>query len=434
MDKETYLVQPNDSGKIKFLHLMVEDDTMTTEWGLIGGALQETSNIYDTINEGKSNELTPDEAAIADFARKRDKKIKEGYREVESLEYAESAAVLDEINFDNPPTSFAPSKPIKTISDTKLQKLFDKDQASIQVKENGLCHFIIVTPSGDPRIFTRRMDDHTTKYPSIVKATKQLIKEGSFGPETMLMAEFTADGFDKHMESFNWMQRISKSNTNKGICLPSQAKSLALQEEHPVRALAYHIPYLNGDQMWDDPYHAALDELLVRFPTKGEGHPFYTPTLVKGITNPDQLNEFIRGREGLVEGVVVWDLNEAIEVTFNGKPRRRAAYKRKIPYEDDVVAYDFMEGKGDHQGGIGSLYIGKYHHRTGKMVPLGRVGSGLKDTQIDPKLWSFPCAVHIEYQQRFPDGPYQFPVFISVHGDKVPNEVTTTDDLIFGDR
>ena len=63
MDAECYLVQPNQHGKIKYLHLVVEDDTMTSSWGQLGGAEQETSNTYDYINEGKSNELSPEEAA-----------------------------------------------------------------------------------------------------------------------------------------------------------------------------------------------------------------------------------------------------------------------------------------------------------------------------------------------------------------------------------
>lgn len=432
MDRETYLVQPNDRGKIKFLHLMVEGDTMTTEWGLIGGAVQETSNTYGYINEGKSNELTPEDAAIADFERKRDKKIKEGYREVESLELAEDTAVLDEIDFDNPPTSFAPSKPIKTISDGMLNALIKSGNASIQIKENGLCHFIVVTSTGTPKILTRRMDDHTPKYPSIVEATKELIQRGSIGPKTILMAEFVTNGFKRHMDSFNWMQRISKSNTNKGKCLPSQVKAHALQKEHRVRACVFHIPYLNGDKLWDDPYYAVYDEMLHRIPPKSEGHHFFIPPTINNVASAEELDEFLRKREGIIEGAVVWDFNDAIEITFNGKPRRRACYKRKIIYEDDVIAYDWMEGQGDHQGGIGALYIGKLHHETGEMVPMGRVGSGLKDTEIDPSLWKFPCVVNIEYQQRFPDGPYQFPAFKGIHGDKIPEEVTTRDDVIFG--
>lgn len=432
MDRETYLVQPNDRGKIKFLHLVVEGDTMTTEWGLLDGAIQTTSNTYGYINEGKSNELTPDDAAIADFERKRDKKVKEGYREVDSLDDAEDVASLDEIDFDDPPTSFAPSKPIKTISDKKFSKLIQDGQAHVQVKENGLCHFIVVNSAGVPKVLTRRMDDHSTKYPSVIESTNELIRSGAIGPKTIMMTEFVASGFKRHMESFNWMQRISKSNTNRGTCLPSQEKALARQEEHPVRACVFHIPYLNGEKLWGDPYYAVHDEMMTRLPTKEDGHQFYLPKSIVGITTPDQLDSYIRSREGFIEGAVVWDMNSAIEITFNGKPRRRAAYKRKIVYEDDLVAYDWMEGKGDHQGGIGALWIGKYHHETGELIPMGRVGSGLKDTEINPEDWEFPCVVNIEYQQRFPDGPYQFPVFISVHGDKVPSEVTTEDDLIFG--
>ena len=432
MDAECYLVQPNHLGKIKYLHLVVEGDTMTSYWGQLGGAEQETANTYDYINEGKSNELTPEDAALSDFQRKKDRKIKEGYKEVDSLDDAEAVAELDEMNFDSPPTSFAPSKPIKTISEPKLQKLIDDNAAIMQVKENGLCHFIIVGSNLEVKVYTRRMDDHTTKYPAIVDAANDLIDQGCFGAKTMLMTEFVASGFDRHMEGFNWMQRISKSNTSKGVCLPSQEKALARQKEHPVRAALFHIPYLNGEKLWVDPYHTVHDEMLSRVSAKSSGATIFYPELVEGLATPEEVDAFVRKREGLIEGVVAWDANAAIEIGFNGKPKRRAAYKYKIVYEDDVIAYDWMEGKGDHQNAIGALWIGKLDHETGEMVKMGRVGSGLKDYEIDPDDWEFPCVINIEYQQRFPDGPFQFPVFISKHGDKTPDEVTTEDDLIFG--
>jgi predicted DNA-binding WGR domain protein len=432
MDAECYLVQPNHLGKIKYLHLVVEGDTMTSYWGQLGGAEQETANTYDYINEGKSNELTPEEAALSDFQRKKDKKMKEGYKEVDSLDDAEAVAELDEMNFDSPPTSFAPSKPIKTISDPKLQKLINSQNAMMQVKENGLCHFIIVGSDSTVRIFTRRMDDHTSKYPALVKEADYMVANNLIGPKTMLMTEFIASGFEKHMAGFNWMQRISKSNTSKGVCLPSQEKALARQEEHPVRACVFHIPYLNGEKLWEDPFHAIYDEMTTIIDTKDSEDAIFIPELIKNLETPEEVDNFIRLNEGIIEGIVVWDGAAPIEIGFNGKPKRRAAYKYKSVYEDDVIAYDWMEGKGDHQNAIGALWIGKLDSKTDEMVKMGRVGSGLKDTEINPDDWEFPCVINIEYQQRFPDGPFQFPVFISKHGDKTPDEVTTEDDLIFG--
>ena len=50
MDRNCILVQPSTHGRIKFIELTVVGDTMTSEWGLVDGKTQETSNTYDYIN------------------------------------------------------------------------------------------------------------------------------------------------------------------------------------------------------------------------------------------------------------------------------------------------------------------------------------------------------------------------------------------------
>jgi ATP-dependent DNA ligase len=117
-------------------------------------------------------------------------------------------------------------------------------------------------------------------------------------------------------------------------------------------------------------------------------------------------------------------MEENAEITYNGKPSRRACYKLKATREDDVVAYGWEEGSGAKQGKVGSLLIGKYNSE-GKIVPLGKVGSGLKIKQGECEIdyWEFPCVIEIEYEQRFPTGSYQFPRFSKKHGEKVPSEV-----------
>ena len=86
--------------------------------------MQKTSAKYDYINKGKANELSPEAAALEDFERKIDTKIREGY--VPEEEFTEN---ISEMNFDNVPTSFCPSKPNLSISDKKLQKMLDKGTA-----------------------------------------------------------------------------------------------------------------------------------------------------------------------------------------------------------------------------------------------------------------------------------------------------------------
>ena len=150
---ECYLVQNSSRDRVKFLHLKVENDTMSSVWGLIGGKTQSTSNTFSAINPGKANELAPPAAALADFDRKKARKIKNGYREVKDLNNIDKVTV-DVIDFDNPPTSFCPSKPIAQPTEKQFGKALSGNY-EFQIKENGMCHYAFIGTNGDIKLFTR---------------------------------------------------------------------------------------------------------------------------------------------------------------------------------------------------------------------------------------------------------------------------------------
>ncbi len=66
----------------------------------------------------------------------------------------------------------------------------------------------------------------------------------------------------------------------------------------------------------------------------------------------------------------------------------------------------------------------------GEMVPMGRVGSGIKIKQGECELefWPFPCVIQISFDQRFPTGAYQFPRFDKKHEDKIPSDIVVDKD------
>lgn len=420
--KETILMQPNSHGRTKFIVLQVEGDEVRREWGLLNGKSQKTANTYDYINKGKSNELSPSEAAEVDFNRIIETKVKEGYIVVDSLDTKEEVK-FDEMDFDNPPESLCVSKPKTSISNKKLQKLIDDDKAIIDIKENGSCHLLFIDSKGDVKIKTRRHEDHTLKYPSVVEA----VKEAKLPPNTVLTVELVIDpllGYN-HMESFKLLQSISKSDTVKGALKPDQSKSYELQEKNKVRAMVFNIVYLNGEDLSQKEYNYAREYIDLKFDSVESDSVLYRPTRMVFKTAEEAV-QFAKDNEFKYEGLVVWDKTESIEVSFNGKPKRRAAYKLKIEKEDDVVAYSYLEGTGKKQGKIGSLLIGKYDSE-GNMVEFGRVGSGLTDETCELDCWGFPVVIEIKYSQRFETGAYQFPVVVKQHEDKVPSEVVVND-------
>jgi len=76
---KTYLTQKNSNGRTKFIDLRLNPPFLTRTWGLNGGKAQSTKHTYNTISQGKANELTPEQAAKEDYHRIIAQKCKEGY-------------------------------------------------------------------------------------------------------------------------------------------------------------------------------------------------------------------------------------------------------------------------------------------------------------------------------------------------------------------
>ena len=415
MEINTRIFQENSNKKTKFIDFELEGKVLKRTWGLIEGKTQTTSHTYSGLNIGKSNELTPEEVSYNDYIRIIEKKTKEGYK----TSISETTDIKKEIDWSRIDTSFCCSKPISKPNIKKIDKTLKEGNCSIEKKYNGLCHYILITDTGKVKIYTRRIDDHTRKYPKIVKE----IKEKFLPPKSIFISEFCVQPeTDDHLESFKKMSSIHKTNTLKGKLKEDQSKSLKLQEKNPVYCLIFGVLYFHGDPVWEDMSHT--DQKLIIYQN------FEDFTIGKYLKIPkeykfksfNEMKKYLQPRKKRIEGFVAWMDDEKLEVTMNGKPNRRAAFKIKIPFEDDFIAYDWFEGKGKKQGRIGSLKFGKMKDE--KIVHIGTVGSGLKDSDLNPDNWDFPCVVVLEYASIFSTGALQHPVFICRHGDKTPEEVT----------
>lgn len=423
---EITLVQPHSGGRIKFITFKLIRDVVYRCWGLVGGKSQETSNKYDYINKGKSNELTPSQAAEADFYRIIDIKKKEGYIEVISLD---NIPTLSDPNMDfyNLPVQFCCSKPYTSITEIKCSGLISTGDAGFFIKENGSCHFILITSTNDVKIYTRRIDDHTRKYPKMVEAIKGLC----LPTNTLLAVEFGIDSskeYTTHIKRFKRFQSISKSDTVRGRVKTNIEKTLSLQEETPIVGLIFNILFFDGQDYTSRSYRHTYD-MLKDIELKDFTGTLRAPKELKFYTYNEAVS-WVEANLDTVEGLVLWNMSENAEITYNGKPNRRACYKIKAVREDDVIAYGWQEGTGAKQGKVGSLLIGKYNKELTEIIPMGNVGSGLKikEGECEVSYWRFPCVIEIMYDQRFETGNYQFPRYVKRHEDKLPEDIVVDED------
>jgi len=418
--KETHLVQKNSTGRIKFITFNIRGNIICREWGLIDGKKQHQESVCDYINKGKINELSPNEAAEADCQRIIETKIKEGYQLVKDLNNIIFEDNKTELDFNSIPTELCCSKPIKNPNIKKINKALKEGRCTLPIKYNGMCHYILCTPERKIKIYTRRMDDHTEKYPFLVY---QLEQDCVFPERSIAICELVVDPLLKlpHMEGFKILSKISRLDTLKGKLKEDQTQSLNLQKEYPVKAAIFGMLYWGGNCV------ACQMDSRDRFKMNKDypGKMYFVP-VDSGFESYEEAIEFLEDKENglLYEGFIAWMLDEKLDISFSGKPKRRAAYKIKVPKEDDVIAYDWNKGK--EEGKIGSLCIGKLKHEYGwepSIVEFGNVGTGLKDKDLDPSTWNFPQVIEIIYDQRFPTGKYQFPRFNKKHEDKVPEDV-----------
>lgn len=417
--KQTILIKRRQDGKPQFLQLILDGPILSREYGIVGGAVHGTSHTYEGLNIGKSNEKSPEIVAKEDYLRIIDTKTKEGYvitRSLNDLAILEESSVFD---LDHIPEAFCISKPYKTISVSAIDKILETGNGKFFVKYNGIGHFILIRMTGEVTIYTRRWCDHTIKYPEIVET----IKNQDYPRGTLIYSEFCIDPALKipHMTAFLLMSQISKADVANGVCKNEVPKSIELQKKHRVCAALLYILYADNTPVHQFPIQNHFNSFLMKSGYVTEGKAVFVPREIP-IASGKEAMQLVRTNKEQIEGLVLMDLSQSIEVTMNGKPNRCASWKIKSRGDADVIADGYVEGRGKHQGRIGALKICQFDTE-GRRVDLGTVG-GLTDIDRDPNSWSFPCVIEIKYDQRFPDtGKFQFGQFSKRHEDKLPNDV-----------
>jgi len=429
--ERTILVQKSDRGSVKYKTIEVDGKEVRRFWGWIGGEEKEqaTSHVYSGMNVGKVNEISGEENAINNYRRIIDKNVRDGYAVVgegmEMMEVAEKFSRKEEegkieLEVDS---SLCISKPVSSVDIGKLEVLRKIGRLLYEVKYNGMCHYIVVDNDYNVNVYTRKWHDHSRKYMDIIESFKEIEMFGK--RNTMVVGEMVWEDFESgHVEKFKRMSEISKVDCVGGI-VKEDVSETESRKEGKIKFVVFGVLYLDGKDVtkthniremreeWIDKLDNYVDGVIVKpqkFCTKNGGAVSYGRAL-----------EFLKEKRERYEGLVAWDLEDYMVISA-GTPKRRAGWKVKVSVEEDVIAYGYLEGKGDKQGRIGSLLIGKLGE-DGEMVSLGRVGSGLRDDECTIDDWVFPVVIAIEYNEVFESGAYQFPRFIKRHEDKEVSEI-----------
>lgn len=411
--------------------ITVVKEFITTIWGQLGGSMQTAVEVAEVINPGKSNEKSPEVAALEKAKRLSLLKYREGYREYVNgvaLDVAEST-----INFDDLPNNLCFYKPDNTMS-VGMDKKARDGKVIYTVKRNGLA-FVITRGARHPLIYSRRMmrqhDDEVgtsltwnDRFPHIVEAASKFMP-----PNSIILGELVVlrDGYD----DFATVQSLTKSLTLESITRQKADK--------PAQFYIWDIAF------WDS------QDLVSRSPVMSRYNLIHEIEYPNDTFIPVQLfdSNFFPSPEAAIsiakqnkwEGYVVVDPDGVYGdrgYNFKGKPDRPAQFcsKLKPAFEDDFIAiWDPEAGHGErstkksNERGIKSVALYQ-RNKLGELVYICNVSSGLSKEQI--KKWSdpsnFPMVWKVEYTDRFfkdngdDTNALIFPRFIEVRTDKKPEE------------
>jgi len=140
----------------------------------------------------------------------------------------------------------------------------------------------------------------------------------------------------------------------------------------PVTYVAFDLLHLDGRSLLGEPYterRARLEELSL------EGPHWRCP----GYHVGDGAAMFEASRAQGLEGVVAKRLDSHYE------PGRRSGAWIKIKHRrsTELVVGGWMPGEGGRRGRIGSLLVGFHDDEDGGLRYAGRVGSGMRDADLD---------------------------------------------------
>lgn len=389
----------------------VKGSTIFCQWGRLGGAIQEASEISLGVNHGKKNFISPENYALYLAREKCRKKNWEGYREVDGSGVPVDELVT-EIDFSNPPLNLAFWKPDNSPGAGMMKKA-EAGKVIYVRKMNGLMYCVWCNEKGDVFLTTRRMlrqhdDEVSTQYtwndrfPHIIKELKEVMP-----PKSCLLGELVAyNGHNK--DDLHLVESYTKSLTPRA--LEDQARN------RWAWLYVWGVAFWNGQNYINNVPLGAQYELIKSIVPQSLSTYIISPQIIKpgeiaGYTLPEHFRELAKNWGW--EGFVMVDPEEPLGdrgMNFKGKPDRpsKIAAKIKPEYEDDfVVFWDPEKGYGDYSSkgryggkGMKSATLWQYNSN-GELVYIANVASGLTEeikTKATPSM--FPQVWRVVYTSR----------------------------------
>ncbi len=390
------------TGKTKFLELETEGAYLITRWGYIDGKQQETRELCEEKNVGKSNATTPEEQAISEFERKFKKKKESGYLEEAAFKAKGTTEQVPDLS--SLQKQFCPCKPIAKSPKDALTHGYLADR-----KYNGVN--IILVKDGDsfPHIYTRRIDDITEQLFQLKEIYEifDLMK-----PKSMILVELIYRNNDDIEVPEKLRALINKRRSAEAV----KERYIEISKDGYISPIIFDVLFWD-DMFWGDREFIERRLLLkLIYEEKVPTQELFTQKLVD------------KGKKLGWEGFILRDPTGTIAYTMNGKAKRTGSWKWKYEETDDFIVVDAVYGKGKHDKYFARFKLAQYD-KDGVLIDCGYCGPGrLKVTELqeiyndreeNKKYRVKPyMVVEVVYRVRTKDDKLEFPVLQRIRDDK----------------
>jgi DNA ligase-1 len=250
-----------------------------------------------------------------------------------------------------------PLRPMLAASAATIEAAMERiSPAAVEWKIDGI-RVQIHRSGGDVRVFTRTLDDITTRVPEIVEAARSLGVTAA-----VLDGEAVALRPDGRPQPF----QVTSART------ASQADVARLTEQTPLTPFLFDLLHLDGEDLLDAPASERFARLAAVAPPE-----LVIPRIV--TAEPAEAERFFREAIGLGhEGVVI----KSLGATYGAGRRGSDWVKVKPRHTLDLVVLAAEWGHGRRQGWLSNLHLGARDDATGGTVMLGKTFKGLTDALL----------------------------------------------------
>jgi hypothetical protein len=413
------------TGKTRVWRIEARGDQVITEYGELGGAMQEVSDTALPLNVGKSNEKSAEVVAQETVDRQILLKTRGGYIEEGSTEVR-----AESVDFDNLPINLRFYKPEGKIT-PRMIKLLESRKALMGRKRDGEMFPVVINSQGRPILYSRTMLPGHAMEPGIPWAERfpQIVadlEDAKFPPNSILLGEVIMDR--NGSDDFKHVERVLRAK-----------KDYALEIQEAEGWLSYYvwdIAFFGGEDSVRSRCFAERSDILKCYLTlaMNPSYPQFEHILPLQAFDDTHLPETIEvdtnhrtydPEQGPVRNFIIahaddlgWEGYVVIDpagvygdkgYNFRGKTDRPGKFCCKLkPNEtDDFVAYwnpaDGMGefGTGKYQGLLGSVQLYQYDSK-GELHYISDCGNGFTEKDLhelsNPSL--YPMVFEVKYDER----------------------------------